>query len=105
MERELRRLLAREGFVLRVGSWEQEPVVLSKSNLPEMRKLRKALEGAPANHWAGFQLYYPMTEAEVRGASGLDLVESMLAVFGEVTPAMNLCMQIRLREPGREEEI
>jgi hypothetical protein len=40
-----------------------------------------------------------MREAEVRGSTGLDLVESMLAVFKEVTPVMNLCMQTKLREP------
>jgi hypothetical protein len=37
-----------------------------------------------------------MTEDEVRGTTGADLVESMLAVFGEVTPLMNLTMQIEL---------
>lgn len=102
MERELRRLLSREGFMLRVGSWEQEPVVFSRTNFPEMRKLRKVLETAPGNHWAGFQLYYAMTESETRSTTGLDLLESMLAVFSEVTPIMNLCMQIKLSEqPAR----
>jgi hypothetical protein len=42
-----------------------------------------------------------MRETEVRGSTGLDLVESMLAVFREVTPAMNLCMQIELADLGR----
>jgi hypothetical protein len=37
-----------------------------------------------------------MAEQEVRDSAGVDLVESMLAIFREVTPAMNLCMQIRL---------
>ena len=32
------------------------------------------------------------------GSSGVDLIESMMAIFEEVTPAMNLCMQIRLDE-------
>jgi hypothetical protein len=39
-----------------------------------------------------------MSEVEVRASTGLDLIESMLAIFGEVTPAMNLCMKVRLRE-------
>jgi hypothetical protein len=39
-----------------------------------------------------------MREDEVRASTGLDLVESMLAVFREVAPAMNLCMHIRLTE-------
>ena len=58
--------------------------------------MRKLLEAAPGNGWAGLQVFYPMREKEVRAAGGVDLVESMLAVFGEVTPAMNLCMQIEL---------
>lgn len=98
LERELRRLVRREGFLLRGGNWENEPGRISKSNFPGMRKLRRLLEAAPRNHWAGLQLYYAMQESEVRGSTGVDLVEAMLAVFREVTPAMNLCMQIQLRE-------
>jgi hypothetical protein len=61
-----------------------------------MAKLRRLLAAAPANDWAGFQVYYPMTEKDVQASTGLDLVESMLAVFAEVTPLMNLCMQTPL---------
>jgi hypothetical protein len=39
-----------------------------------------------------------MSEDEVLASTGVDLVESMLAVFSEVTPAMNLCMQVQLTE-------
>ena len=98
MERELKRLVLREGFMLHGGSWETEPACFSRDNFPSMQKLRRLLAAAPAAHWAGFQLYYPMSEDEVRASTGLDLVESMLAVFREVTPAMNLCMQIQLTE-------
>lgn len=98
MERELRRLVVREGFGIFAGSWEVERARFSKANLPSMRKLRRLLEAAPKNHWAGFQLFYPMRESEVQTATGVDLVEAMLAVFKEVTPAMNLCMQIQLQE-------
>jgi hypothetical protein len=38
-----------------------------------------------------------MPEEEVRESSGIDLIESMMAIFEEVTPAMNLCMQIQLK--------
>ncbi len=96
MERELKRLLLREGFMLHGGSWEAESARFSKANFPAMLKLRSLLQTAPKNHWAGFQIYYPMRESEVQSATGVDLVESMLAVFQEVTPAMNLCMQIQL---------
>jgi len=96
MERELKRLVRREGFELHAGSWEGEPGHFTRDNLPAMLKLRRLLASAPGNHWAGFQIYYPMREEEVRGSTGVDLVEAMLAVFSEVTPAMNLCMQVQL---------
>jgi hypothetical protein len=96
IERELRRLILREGFHLFAGSWESEEAEFSQENFPGVSKLRRLLDTAPANKWAGFQLYYPMAEEEVRNATGLDLVESMLAVFREVTPLMNMTMQIEL---------
>ena len=98
MERELQRLVRGEGFMLRGGSWESEAQDFEGETLPSMVRLRGLLAAAPASHWAGFQLYYPMTESEVRASTGLDLVESMLAVFREVTPVMNLCMKVQLRE-------
>jgi len=96
MEKELKRLVLREGFRIRAGSWEAEPVYFSKSNFPGVSAIKRQLQKAPAGDWAGFQLFYAMDEREVRGSTGLDLVESMMAVFEEVTPAMNLCMQIEL---------
>jgi hypothetical protein len=95
MSRELKRLVSREGFLIDAGGWDaRQP--LGKSGFPSMAKLKKILIEAPRDSWAGFQVYYAMPEREVRNSTGVDLVESMMAVFDEVTPAMNLCMQIRL---------
>lgn len=96
MDRELKRLVNREGFKVDAGNWENREV-LCKNKFPGMAKLKKALEKAPPAEWAGFQVYYPMTEDEVRNSSGVDLIESMMAIFEEVVPAMNLCMQIQLK--------
>jgi hypothetical protein len=101
MTEELKRLVMREGFRVFAGSWDGGAVSFSRSSPPDIARLRKALRDAPGNHWAGLQLYYPMRSQEVRKCTGIDLIESMLAVFGEVTPAMNLCMQIQL-QPGSE---
>ena len=98
VEREMRRLILREGFHIFAGSWESESAQFSAKDFPGVAKLRRLLDAAPKNKWAGFQLFYPMTEEEVRGSTGVDLVESMLAVFSEVTALMNLTMQIRLEE-------
>ncbi len=98
MARELERLVCREGFLLHAGSWEEEPVLFSSANYPSPLRLRRALEAAPKNRWAGFQIFYRMSERDVQRATGLDLVESMLAVYSEVVPAMNLCMQIELAD-------
>jgi hypothetical protein len=97
MESEIHRLVRREGFVIHAGSWETS-ADFGKADLPDVLELRRRLLAAPGDHWAGFQLYYPMPESEVRTTTGLDLVEAMLAIFNEVTPAMNLCMQIQLDE-------
>jgi hypothetical protein len=51
---------------------------------------------ALARDWSGFQLYYAMREDEVRSSTEVDLVGAMLAVFEEVRPVMNLCMQVQL---------
>ena len=98
LERELRRLILREGFSLFAGGWEEGTPTLTRANFPGVAKLRRLIATAPGSQWAGFQLYYPMTEEEVRGATGVDLVESMLAVFDEVTPLMNLTMQVTLND-------
>jgi len=97
LEQELKRLL-REGFSLHAGTWDEESHSFSRRDFPGALRLRRLLEAAPKSQWAGFQLYYGMRESEVRAATGLDLVESMLAVFREVTPSMNLTMQIQLEE-------
>ncbi len=96
LERELRRLILHEDFSLCAGSWETERAGYHKDNFPSATKLHRLLNAAPDDHWAGFQVFYPMTEEEVRSATGVELVESMLAIFDEVTPLMNLTMQIRL---------
>lgn len=93
MELELKRLVEREGFRMHVGTWENPA---SFTRWPGAPKLRKLILGIPPNHWASFQVYYPMQEEEVKKSSGLDLIESMLAIFQEVTLAMNLTMQTHL---------
>ncbi len=95
MEPELKRLVSREGFCIQAGAWDNS-TKLSRSNWQGAPKLRKLLASAPPDRWAGFQLYYAMSEDEVKGSNGVDLVDAMLAIFREVTPAMNLCMQTRL---------
>ena len=83
------------------GNWETESSDFSRSHPPSADKLRKVLVSAAGDRWTGLQVYYPMRKREVQHSTGLDLIESMLAVFGEVTPAMNLCMQIQLGEKSK----
>lgn len=101
MASELKRLVCREGFLLHAGSWEGEPALFSKTSYPGPAGLRKVLEAAPKNRWAGFQVFYRLNEIEAHAATGLELVESMLAVYREVLPVMNLCMQIQLKDQRR----
>jgi hypothetical protein len=93
MAGEIERLVRREEFWIDAGG-----EAFYRPKYKGVGAIRAALDSAPKNRWAGFQLYYPMTREEVQNSNGADLVESMLAVFREVTPAMNLCMQVELTE-------
>jgi hypothetical protein len=101
MERELNRLIKREGFHIRTGTWSA-PATLSRDTWRGVSRLKRMLQTIDPADWAFFQLYYPMGEDEVLSATGVDLIEAMLAVFKEVTPAMNICMQTCLKLPGGE---
>jgi hypothetical protein len=96
LDDELRRLLKREGFVAEIGDWEANAVFTGK-NFTSARELRDAARRAPTRQWAGFQLYYPMPEREVRSCTGYELVKAICGVFDEVVPAMNCCMQVELK--------
>ncbi len=95
LDEELRRLLMNEGFIAEVGDWVHN-LVLDRKNFSSAAQLKTASRKIPAEHWGGFQLYYPMPEGEVHSCSGYELVKAILAVFCEVTSVMNLCMQVPL---------
>lgn len=97
MDVQINRLIRREGFWIQAGTWSN-PVCFSRSNWVGVGKLRNLLTKTAPTEWSSLQIYYPMNEDEVRTSTGVDLVEAMLAVFHEVTPAMNICMQTQLRE-------
>ncbi len=99
MERELRRLVGREGFVVHAGGWGGGTREFTRRNLPGAAGIRRVLANASERDWAGFQLYYPMKAKDVLESSGADLFESMLAIFNEVAPVINMCMYIQLPLP------
>lgn len=101
MESELKRLVVREGFRIHAGGWEEGVKEIGRLNFQGAAQIRRILAKAPPRSWAGFQLYYPMKEKEVINTTGAELFEAMLAVFEEVTAAMNLCMHIQLPSPHR----
>jgi len=96
MELDLRRLVTREGFRVHAGGWDPGARSFNSANFPDMRALRKILNSAPPDQWAGFQVYFAMKEDEVRNCLGVDLVDSMIAIFDEVAPLMNQCMTVPL---------
>jgi hypothetical protein len=95
MDKELNRLLRSEGFAAAVLGNEVE-IQFSSKNFRSAKQIKEAMKEFSRDHWAGFQLYYPMPEHEVRACSGYELVKAICGVFAEVTPAMNACMQVPL---------
>ena len=95
---ELRRLIKHEGFVVEIGDFESN-TIFTKKNFKSARQLRAVAKNCSDREWAGFQLYYPMPESEVRSCSGYELIQAICGIFAEVTPVMNSCMQIPLVGP------
>jgi hypothetical protein len=106
--RELKRLADEEQFEVRLGSWGTPHVfggpapspgdsyAAKTRKLPGASRLRTLVEQAPAREWCGAQVYFPLAEADVCAMNGTDLIEAMMAVFEEVRPAMNQCMDVPL---------
>ena len=99
LEKELKRLVEREDFSIDAGNWESRHTVSRK--FPGAEELKKILIAAPPDAWTIFQVYYPMRERDIRTSTGADLVDAMMAIFLETTPAINLCMQTRLNNCQR----
>lgn len=101
VDRELERLVRREGFVVEAGDFERS-VRLDASSFRGAADVRAAARKAPPERWASFQLYYPMPEKELLACSGPDLVRAIRGSFQEVIAVMNECMQVPLK---REEPL
>jgi len=95
LDGELLRLLREEDFVIEVGDWEAN-TTLTARNFRSVSQIARAATKCPPRQWAGFQLYYPMPEAELRACTGYEFVQAVQGVFAAVVPAMNCCMQVPL---------
>jgi len=103
LDRELSRLVGQDEFVAEVGDWEAN-AVFDRRNFVSARQIGERLEHYPRRQWVGFQVYYAIPEAEVRRSNGLDLTRALGAIFDEVVPAMNCCMQVPLQAAERREQ-
>jgi hypothetical protein len=95
VEEELFRLNGEDGFEIFAGSWEKGKK-LAGGGFKGARQLSRLLSGSPDSAWCGFQVYYPFTRKAIREMSGTEASEAILAVFAEVTPLMERCLQTPL---------
>ena len=99
LDAEMARLVRREGFVAAVEG-TGGAIALRGRDFESSAQLRSAARRCAADQWAGFQLYYPMPEKEVRSCTGYELVMAVMAAYGAVLPVMNMCMQVPLASPS-----
>lgn len=108
LARELRRLAVDEGFTVYVGNTPARRATFRGRGWRGPAAVRRALEAVPDDDWGWFQVYYPTPEKELDRMTGDEIVATVLAVFDEVTPAMNHVMTepcLRTRSPrGRNGE-
>ena len=72
-------------------------MTIGKNKFPRMAGLKKALKARLRMSGPVFRCITRCRKKKFAISSGVDLIESMMAIFEEVTPAMNLCMQIQLK--------
>jgi hypothetical protein len=92
LEAELERLVVREGFTAHVGGSEGGGKTFRGPKWRGAAAVRRACLAVPDDAWGWFQLYYPIPEKELDAMDGGEIVAAVLAIFGEVAPAMNLVM-------------
>jgi len=92
LEKELRRLVEVEGFTAHVGGTSSEEHAFRGHKWGSAAAIRRACEAVPDDAWGWFQLYYAIPEKELKEMDGSEIVAAILAIFDEVTPAMNLVM-------------
>ncbi len=98
MERALVELVRQDGFHIFVGSWAGGRE-FTAANFTGLSAIRRTIARAPARQWCGFQLFYPLSEEEIRTMEGRDILEAVLAIFAEVTPILSACWDVRLWPP------
>jgi hypothetical protein len=96
---ELARLLREEGFVASL-SGGAGTVRWDAAAWTSALAVRRAAARCPAREWAGFNLFYPMSEEEVRATPGPDLVRAVKGACAQLVPAMNLCLDVPLAAGG-----
>ncbi len=94
LDAELARLVHDEGFTAAVVG--AAPAAFTAKTFTSAAQVRAAAERAPAGSWAGFDLFYPMPEDEVKGTSGWELVQAVTSGFAALVTVMNICMQVAL---------
>jgi hypothetical protein len=106
LDAETARLVKDEGFVAAIAGGAGTTRFDARSWTSALQ-VRNAAAKCPAREWAGFNLYYPMPEAEVRATPGPELVKAIEGVFAQLVPAKNLCMAVPLSgvKPGPAMEL
>jgi hypothetical protein len=89
---ELDRLIRVEGFTANVGgSWQASHTFRGK-RWGGPAAVRRACESIPPDAWGWFQVCYPTPEKELAEMDGGEIGATILAIFDELAPLMNLVM-------------
>ena len=93
LAKELERLVAKEGFTAYVGGSEAEDATFRGRKWGGVAAVRRVIRALPDDSWGWFQVYYPASEKDLNAIRGGEIIATVMAVFDELVPAMNLVMQ------------
>ncbi len=98
---EVARLVRKEGFTVRGGAFAARDAFTSRTYRGPA-PLARQCKAIPSDTWGGFQLCYVFSRTEIETMTGHDVVATVLAIFDELVPAMNLVMTVPCLKSRRQ---
>lgn len=90
-QKELERLIVKEGFELAIG-FEENLNVFNRKNFQGLQPIRDEIERRLREDWVVVQVYYPLSGKELKSMKGDDIVQSIIGIWIELVQLLNGCL-------------
>lgn len=92
-QKEIQRLIFEESFELVIG-FEENLKIFNRENFKDVKSICNEIEKRLKEDWVVVQIYYPLSEKEVKSMKGSELIQATMGIWSESSNLMNACLQI-----------